>query len=369
MKTTGRRAISAVTPDPGQTDAVIRLDQPRRGQSGEQFERYFDQVPLAIVVARMAASETIIYANPAFERLAGQTLSEFHGKSWESLPGRDAADGGRGLGAAIAGAVDCVGVFTLEQTGRDRVTVEAYSNIIVDDDGDPAFRLAALVDIGDRNVARLQEFEQQVLEKDVRLLEMQHRVKNNLQMITALVRIEARNIKEKETEEKFDRLAGRIDAIQLIYHLLTESAESDEIDLGIYLSKIAASVMSAHGTEGIRLDLKVDSFPVSVNVALPAGMVANELLTNALKHAFVGRDGGTITLHSLTDHGGCSVVVADDGNGLPAGVQWPKRGKMGELIVHSLEQNAKADVKVDSPPGGGMRVTIRFSRAASAPQG
>jgi two-component sensor histidine kinase len=106
---------------------------------------------------------------------------------------------------------------------------------------------------------------------------------------------------------------------------------------------------------------------VSVNVALPAGMVVNELLSNALKHAFAGRDGGTITLHSLSEDGGCRVIIADDGVGLPDGVEWPQRGKLGELIVRSLRQNAKADIKVDSRPGAGTRVTIRFTRATSAP--
>ncbi len=111
--------------------------------------------------------------------------------------------------------------------------------------------------------------------------------------------------------------------------------------------------------------LKVDSYPVSVNVALPTGMVVNELLSNALKHAFVDRDGGTITLESLNDAGGCRVVVADDGVGLSPGSSWPKRGKLGALIVQSLRQNAKADIHVESKPGAGMRVTITFPRKAA----
>ncbi|MFC7538466.1 ATP-binding protein [Siccirubricoccus deserti] len=105
-----------------------------------------------------------------------------------------------------------------------------------------------------------------------------------------------------------------------------------------------------------------------MNVAMPAGLVVNELLTNALKHAFVGRDGGTITLHSLIDATGCTVVVADDGNGLPDGVEWPRSGRLGALIVQSLRQNARARLDVESALGEGTRVTIRFSRAAAAPQ-
>jgi two-component sensor histidine kinase len=126
-------------------------------------------------------------------------------------------------------------------------------------------------------------------------------------------------------------------------------------------------VMRSHAVEGIRLDLKVDAYPVSVNVAMPTGLVVNELLTNALKHAFIGRDGGTITMHSLSDGSGCRIVVADDGVGLPEGVQWPKSGKLGALIVQSLRQNAKAGLEVESSPGRGMRVTIIFTRAAAAP--
>ena len=125
--------------------------------------------------------------------------------------------------------------------------------------------------------------------------------------------------------------------------------------------------MSSHAVEGIRLDLKVDTYPVSINVAMPTGLVVNELLTNALKHAFAGRDGGTITLHSVVDGNGCRVVVADDGIGLPEGEVWPKRGKIGALIAQSLRENAKAEFQVSSSPGNGTRVTILFKRSVAAP--
>jgi two-component sensor histidine kinase len=95
--------------------------------------------------------------------------------------------------------------------------------------------------------------------------------------------------------------------------LLSADAPADSIDLGIYLSQIASAVMKAHAVEGVRLDLKVDTWPVSINVAMPTGLVVNELLTNALKHAFSERSGGTITLRSLVDETGCQVTVADDG--------------------------------------------------------
>ena len=116
-------------------------------------------------------------------------------------------------------------------------------------------------------------------------------------------------------------------------------------------------------TEGIRLDLKLDAYPVSINVAMPTGLVVNELLTNAFKHAFVGRSGGTIRLQSVVDGDGCRVIVADDGVGLPAGITWPKPGKLGALIAQSLRENAKAEMMVASSPGTGTSVTIVFRRS------
>jgi len=333
----------------------------------EQFRKFLDQIPIAIAVSEMMSRERIVYANPEFEKLTGQTAAELEGKPWSVLRGQPQGDAKQELGVAIVESSDCVGTFCLEREGREGVVADAYSNVIEDDNGTPAFRLIALVDVTAHGQTQREEFETKLREKDTLLREIQHRVKNNLQMITALIRLEARNVPGGSTT-RFDRLAGRIESLQLLYQSLSEEEQYKEIDLGVYLSQIASAVMRSHAVEGIRLDLKVDAYPVSVNVAMPAGLVVNELLTNALKHAFVGRDGGTITLHSLVDGNGCRVVVADDGIGLPERAEWPKRGKLGSLIVQSLRENAKADLQVESIPGRGTRVTIVFTRVASAPE-
>lgn len=350
-----------------QVESLLATPDLANALESEQFKHFLDQVPIAIIVSEMKGYERIAYANPEFEKLSGQASAEVEGQSWSVLHGAREGQSSLKLGAAIVDSKDCVGTFELERPGRDVVMVDAYSNVIVDDEGKPAFRLAALVEVRTQGQAQREEIERLLAEKDTLLREIQHRVKNNLQMITALIRIETRNAQGKLDTAPFDRLAGRIGSIQLVYKLLSEQGKDDQIDLGVYLSEIASSVMHAHAVEGIRLELKVDAYPVSVNVAMPAGLVVNELLTNALKHAFVGRDGGTIALHSLVDGDGCRVTISDDGIGLPEGTEWPKRGKLGALIVRSLRENAKADLKVESSPGKGTRINISFTRASSAP--
>lgn len=343
-----------------QVDALMTTPNLAGALESEHFRRFLDQVPIAIIVSEMKGTERIIYANPEFEKVSGQGADALVGKPWSDLPGYDESNDERSLGAAIVESSDYVGTFKFE--GAE--AADAYSNVIQDEDGTPCYRFVALVGGG---AHKREELEKLVQDKDMLLKEMQHRVKNNLQMITALMRMEARNVQGRIDTSPFDRLAGRIEAIKLLYGLLGERGTEGEIDLGVYLGDIASAVLHSYAVEGIRLNLKVDTYPVSINVAMPTGLVVNELLTNALKHAFVGRDGGTITLHSLSDGHGCQITIADDGIGLPEGVDWPKPGKLGALIVQSLRENAKAKLEVQSKPGEGMCVKITFTRSAAAP--
>ncbi|THD51468.1 histidine kinase dimerization/phosphoacceptor domain -containing protein [Phenylobacterium sp.] len=333
---------------------------------GDHFKQFLDQVPIAIAVSELNPIEKVIYANLAFERLSGQLNTTILGNSWQSLPGEAATPEMTSLSEAIAKGRDHLGSFFMPH-GDAPLLVDAWSNVIEDDQGKPAFRLVALIAAAKRDPAVLDELEDRVREKDTQLQELQHRVKNNLQMITALIRVEARGVTDLSTGEGFDRLAGRVEALGLLYRALDQAPGEGVIDLGIYLSEIASAVMRAHAVEGIHLDLQVDTWLVSLDVAMPTGLVVNELLTNALKHAFQGRDGGAIALHSVTDSaGGCRVLVRDDGVGLPEGCTWPKPGKLSALIVRSLLQNAKARMDVSSRPGKGMQVEIAFDRADAA---
>ena len=352
-----------------QIESLVATPDLADALESEQFRRFLDQVPIAIIVSQMGAIERIVYVNPEFERVSGLIAADLEGKPWNVLqcPSAD-PDSEVTLGRAIAEGSDFLGTFLLAAEGGHDERADAYSNVIENEQGVPAYRFAALVKVGLHKQEERDELEKRLREKDALLLEVQHRVKNNLQMITALMRIEARNADGLIDTAPFQRLAGRIEAIKILYALLDPSSEAGEVDLGVYLSDVAAAVLHAHAVEGVRLELKVDAYPVSVNVAMPAGLVVNELLTNALKHAFAGRPGGTITLESVSDGNGCRVTIADNGVGLPEGVDWPKRGKLSALIVQSLRENAKAQVQVASVPGQGMRVTLIFTRAAAAPQ-
>jgi PAS domain S-box-containing protein len=335
----------------------------------EEFKRFLDHVPIAIVISKLIrGDQRICYANKAFESLTARTLSDFAGRDWSLLAGfQDEDDAKTTLHQAILkGGEEFLGRFRLGEPKS--IVVETYSGLIENDDGTENYRIVALIDVTDRERKQREEFARQISDKDVLLKELQHRVKNNLQLVVALVRLEARTEGRGE-KINLTALAGRIESLQLLYQALSPDAPVQEVDLGHYLSQIAAAVMSTYAIDGIRLDVKVEHTPVLVNIALPAGLVVNELLTNSFKHAFGGRGGGVISVECLRQGDDCyQVVVADDGVGLPEDVTWPVPGKIGALIVQTLRENTRTDLSVESARGKGVRVTLSFDHKHSRPK-
>ena len=354
-------------PAPESMNELLASPEMARAVESEEFKRFLDHVPIAIAVSKLTAgAQRIVYANRVFETLAGEAFADMQDRRWAVLDTFTLEDDAQvTLGTAVLAGEDFIGVFRRARDGAKPILVQAYAGVIENDDGTESYRLAALVDVSDRERSQREEFERQIRDKDMLLLELQHRVKNNLQLIIALIRFESRHARTGEAVN-LDRLAGRIEALQVLYQVISTDTFTQEVDLGPYLGQIASAAVRAHAPEGVELAMKVVYAPVSINVAVPAGLAVNELLTNALKYAFAGRDRGTITLECLRDvDNRYTIVVADDGVGFPSGVTWPVPGKLGALVVQTLRENAKAALEVESTPGSGTRTTISFVHDAA----
>lgn len=349
-------------PSSHQADQILGSSKLVRAIESDRYKHLLDHVPVAVAVSRgSGADQRIVYANMAFEEILSLPAAEVEGQGWiclDSLVNVDSAD--ETLGDAIRNREDFIGVFRPAGPAERLVIVQAYASVIESDDGVENFRIAALVDVGGRERAQIEQFETQIRDRDVLMRELQHRVKNNLQLITALIRLEARSAVEGETVA-LSRLASRIDALTVLYRILSAENAVGDIDLGQYLSDIGTAVMEANAMPGVELDLQVGFCPLSLNIAMPAGLLVNEMLTNALKYAFVGRSTGRIKLICKPDGNRIIVVVADDGVGLDEHQQWPSPRKLGALILQTLKENAKnVSFKAESIRGQGTFFTLSF---------
>ena len=332
----------------------------------EEFRIFLDHIPIAIVISKLLRGrDCIVYANKAYVSLTGETCDEVRGRPWTALDCFSLEDEPTiRFSDAIPRCEDFVGTFKREQPPT---LVEAYSGTIDSDEAGRKYRIVALIDVTEREKSQREQFAQRLRDKDMLLKELQHRVKNNLQLITALIRLEARNQRTGD-QVNLDRLRGRIESLQLLYKDLSADGVGKVVDLGHYISQITAAVMHTYAVDGIRLDLKVDYAPASINIAMPVGLLVNELLTNAFKYAFAGKPGGVITVRCvLDDDGRCRIVVADDGIGFADGATWPAEGKLGALILQSLKENVKTDIGLESTPRSGTRVTLSFAYEAPTP--
>src|SRR5215213_8610222 len=316
-----------------------------------EFKLFLDHIPIAIIISKFVhGDQRIVFANHAYENLTGQKLAEIVGRGWSVLESFRLEDEPHlTFSEALPKCEDFIGTFRRDLPHK-HMLVEAYAGLIENEDGTENYRIVALIDVTEREKAQREEFSRQLRDKDMLLKEVQHRVKNNLQLITALIRLDARNQRNGDTVN-LDRLAGRIESLQLLYRDLSTDGLGQAVDLGHYLIQISSAVMHTYAVDGIRLDIKVDYALLSVNVAMPVGLLVNELLTNAFKYAFVGRDGGTLTIRCLHEKEDIyRIVVGDDGVGLPAGTTWPVQGKLGALILKSLSENAKTYHTVETAP-------------------
>ncbi len=352
-----------------QVDQILGSSKLALALENDRYKHLLDHVPVAVAVSRgSGAEQQVVYANKAFETLMHLAPADVEGQSWSCLDGfLNEDNAAQTLGEAIRDGEDFLGVFR-PSVPQDRLVIaQAYASVIESDDGIESFRIAALVDVGGRERAQIEQFETQIRERDVLMRELQHRVKNNLQLITALIRLEARSAAEGETVA-LARLASRIDALTVLYRTLSAENALSDIDLGQYLSEIASAVMVANAASGISCDIETGYCPLSVNVAMPAGLLVNEMLTNALKYAFVGRSSGQIKLICKLEGSRVTVVVSDNGVGLGENIEWPSPRKLGALILQTMRENAKnVHFHAESIRGQGTWFTLTFDAAAPTP--
>jgi two-component sensor histidine kinase len=223
--------------------------------------------------------------------------------------------------------------------------------------------LASVVDITERRRAQ-QALEEALQEKTVLLNEVHHRVKNNLQMISSLLELQAANAGDPRLREALNESRHRVKAMAMTHQLLYERKDFSHLDLGEYLDRLAQSLLSAYSTGGagggvsLRLELPPGKCTLELERAVPCGLMVSELVTNAFKHAFPeGRSGEiVITLTAADDE--IRLTVADDGVGLPPGFALEAVKSLGLQLVPLLADQMHGAVTLAGGPG--TRATLRF---------
>ena len=200
-------------------------------------------------------------------------------------------------------------------------------------------------------------------EKEVLLREIHHRVKNNLQVISSLLKLHGDKVTDPVARSAFDDSQARVQSIALLHEQLYQSEDLGSVDMGEYAESLARTLLRTHGAVApakVRVDGAAVSLPV--DLAVPCGLILNELVTNALKHAFPGDAAreATIEIAMSVDTDDLELTVRDNGVGLPADFDLHAKRTLGMYLVRTLARQLHAELSVAHE--GGTRWVLRFPR-------
>lgn len=301
--------------------------------------------------------------NNAFEKLTGLKTEDILNKNvTQTLPGieKDPADW-----IGIYGKVALTGKEVRfeqysEQLDRWYVVV-AYRPML-------NFFATLFEDITERKQAE-EQIKAALAEKDVMLKEIHHRVNNNLQIISSLVSLQTYNLTDDRIRDELNDVRDRVRSMALVHEKLYQASNLAQVNFADYAASLLHSLWRSYSTLAAkaRLNLALAPVEVSIEAAVPCGLILNELASNALKHAFPNNSDGEVLVSLELDPATCEVSlrVRDNGVGLPAGLGWSQARSLGLRLVKLLAGQLHGTVETGTGPGSEFLVTFPLNQRHS----
>ncbi|HEX2734687.1 MAG TPA: histidine kinase dimerization/phosphoacceptor domain -containing protein [Polyangiaceae bacterium] len=220
---------------------------------------------------------------------------------------------------------------------------------------------AAKLELEVRVAERTRDLQTTLREREILLQEIHHRVKNNLQVISSLINMQYRQLTDSGSRVALQECQRRVAAIALIHEKLYQSKDYGKVPFSDYATSLAQSIFHTAGVmrDDVTLSFDMQTTWLAVDRAIPCGLILNELITNALKHAFPKQRGGDIRLALSKDEAQrVTLEVADDGIGLPEDLDPERSTSLGMQLISVLVQQLEGDLRVTSKRGTSVRVVF-----------
>ena len=237
---------------------------------------------------------------------------------------------------------------------------ELSSSLLKDSDGNPKGFMAITKDITQRKKDE-EQIRKDLETRNVLLKEIHHRVKNNMQIIVSLLRLQSQFHEEEHTKKVFKDTQSRIQSMAIIHDALYKSQDLARIDMRDYVQRFATHILHLYEIDPNRIELKIntDKIFIDITTGVPCGLIINELVSNAVKHAFPGNRRGVIEIKLYkTKIGKITISVKDNGIGLPDEIDFKKPKTMGLQLINDLSKQLGGTLRVYTKKG--LRITLDF---------
>ena len=250
-----------------------------------------------------------------------------------------------------------VEVFT---KSGERKAVEIHGSLLKKNEESVGV-VTVIRDITDRKKAE-EQIKKALKEKEILIREIHHRVKNNMQIILSLLRLQSRNVKNKEAVEILGVWRNRIRTIALIHEKLYRSEDMARTNFRDYAQALVYSLFRTFEIKDsdIRLNVKVEDVFLDINTAIPIGLIVNELISNALKHAFPGNKKGQICLDMYAENKDQYIlIISDNGVGFQENADFENPQTLRFQLVNDLVEQIRGGIELDGRDGTSFKIIIK----------
>jgi PAS domain S-box-containing protein len=248
--------------------------------------------------------------------------------------------------------------LTIRRLRGGSLVAEFSAAVMRDAEGRPESLMVVARDVTEKRESRAR-IERSYREQQVLLKEIHHRVKNNMQVISSLLSLQAAQVSDDKVRALFAESQNRVRSMALVHEKLYQSPSFAEIDFGEYLESVVLELTRSYSRAHVAGRVTGRGILLPIDAAIPCGLIVNELVSNALKHAFGGRPSGTVdVVIGRLEGDELELVVRDDGVGFPQDRPISDERSMGMAIVTNLVEQIHG--RLERGPGPGTEFRIRF---------
>lgn len=327
-------------------------------ESEKQFRTLTSMSPSGIYLTD--ANGDCIYVNECWCKMAGLIPDEAKGKGW--VRGIYPEDREK-IKEAWYNMVSSKGNWEKEYRYQDKrgkitwvygVAVPSY-----DANGVVNGYIGTNADISERKQAE-EEIRASLNEKEILLKEIHHRVKNNMTVISGMLKLQSQSFKDPDVIRAFSESQQRIRSMALVHEKLYNARDLSQINFSYYIRDLVNQIYQTNEIQREKISLKIQANTISMGIdtAVPCGLIINELVTNAFKYAFPNEQKGEISISLLQSNNYYSLEVSDNGVGLPPDIDFQNISSFGLYLVNLLTQQLKGDIKIDRSKGTSIKITF-----------
>ncbi len=329
--------------------------------SEEKFRAVAEAIPAQVVIFQ---ESKFVYVNPYSEIITGYSSEEMLQMNFWDLVHKDYADTAKQRGAArLRGesVPDNYEMKIITKSGEEKWI--NYSARVIDFNGKPAV-IGISTDITENKNAG-EALKKSLKEKEILLKEIHHRVKNNLQIVTSLLKLQSSYVKDESVRQLFKESQNRVQSMSLIHQKLYQTKDLSHIDFKDYIETVVTHLQHSFGIleDRVKISVDVQNIVMSIDNAIPAGLVINELVSNSLKHAFPDNAKGSVYINLAFDEFNREywLVVRDNGIGIPEDFDIKKTNSFGLKLVSTLVSQMSGTIEIVVI--GGCEFRIMFKSA------